>query len=103
MGGAYEVPINASSPQQNYEEGYESNQMSSIQQYDNMQVVQGNNLDQYQQDDWAEYQYIKNQDVNANINSPMSGEGNAYAGLEEEGMDYKKLVNQEGNETNLKA
>ena len=51
MGGAYEVPINASSPQQNYEEGYESNQMGSIQQYNNIQVVKGTNIDQYQQDD----------------------------------------------------
>ena len=34
--------------------------------------------------------------MNANINSPMSGEGNAYAGLkEEEGIDYKELVNRE--------
>ena len=68
-----------------------------------MQVVQGTNLDQYQQDDWAEYQYIKNQDMNANINSLMYGEGNAYAGLKKKGMDYKKLVNQVGNEANLKA
>ena len=104
IGGAYEVPINASSPQQNYEEGYESNQMGLIQQYNNMQVVQGTNINQYQQDDQAAYQYIENQDMNANINSPMSGEGNAYAGIkEEEGIDYNELVNQVGNEANLKA
>ena len=104
IGGAYEVPINVSSPQQNYEEGYESHQMGSVPQYDNMQVVQGTNINQYQQDDQAAYQYIENQDMNANINSPMSGEGNAYAGLqEEEGIDYNELVNQVGNEANLKA
>ena len=104
IGGAYEVPINVSNPQQNYEEGYESNQMGPIQQYDNMQVVQGTNINQYQQDDQAAYQYIENQDMNANINSPMSGEGNAYAGLkEQEGIDYNELVNQVGNEANLKA
>ena len=78
--------------------------MGPIQQYDNMQVVQGTNINQYQQDDQAAYQYIENQDMNANINSPMSGEGNAYAGLqEEEGIDYNELVNQVGNEANLKA
>ena len=52
--------------------------MGPIQQYDNMQVVQGTNINQYQQDDQAAYQYIENQDMNANINSPMSGEGNTY-------------------------
>ena len=68
--------------------------MGSIQQYNNIQVVKGTNIDQYQQDDWAEYQYITNQDMNSNIYLPMSGEGNAYAGLqEEERMNYKELVN----------
>ena len=55
-----------------------SNQMGAFQQYDNMQVVKGTNIDQYQQDDRVAYQYIENQDMNANINSTMSGEGNAY-------------------------
>ena len=41
--------------------------------------------------------------MNANINSPMSGEGNAYAGLKEEGTDYNVLVNQVGNEEDLKT
>ena len=41
--------------------------------------------------------------MNANINSPMSGEGNAYAGFQEEGMDYKEIVNQVGIGANLKA
>ena len=78
--------------------------MGSIQLYDNMQEIQGTNVNQYQQDDQAAYQYIENQDMNININSSMSGEGNAYAGLqEEERIYYKELVNQTGNETNLKA
>ena len=33
----------------------------------------------------------------------MSGEGNAYADMQKGGMDYKELVNQVGNEANLKA
>ena len=83
---------------------YESNQIGSIRQYDNMQVVQGTNINQYQQDDQAAYQYIDNQDMNANINSPMSRGGNAYAGLqEEERIDYNEFVNQVGNEAYLKA
>ena len=56
--------------------------MGSFQQYDNIQVVQGTNINKYQQNDVAAYQYIENQDMNANINSPMSVEGNAYAGFQ---------------------
>ena len=41
--------------------------------------------------------------MNANINSPMSGEGNAYAEFQEEGIDYKELFNQVGNEADFKA
>ena len=104
IGGAYEVPINVSSPQQNYEEGIESNHLGSLQQNDNMQIIQGNNINQYQQDDQAVYQFAKNQEMEGNINSPMSGEGNAYAGnQEDEAIDYNELVNQVGNEANLKA
>ena len=54
--------------------------MGSFQQYDNMQVVQGTNIDQYQQDDRVAYQYIEKQDMNANINSPIYGERNTYMG-----------------------
>ena len=50
------------------------------------------------------YQYIENQDMNSNIKSPMSAEKNVYAGLqEEEGIDYNELINQVGNEANLKG
>ena len=99
IGGAYEVPINVSSPQQNYEEGYESNQMGSSQQYENvkLQNVEGTNINQYEQEEQARYQYVENQEMNA-------GEGNAYPGAqEEEGNEYNDLVNQVGNEANLKA
>ena len=41
--------------------------------------------------------------MNANINSPMSGEGNVYAGFQEEGIYYKELVSQVGNEADLKV
>ena len=42
--------------------------------------------------------------MNENINSPMSGEGNTSAGFqEEEGIDYKELVSQVGNEADLKV
>ena len=106
IGGAYEVPINVSSPQQNYEEGYESNNMGSPQQYESQNVhsqnIESSNLNQYEQEDRAGY--IENANVNQNINSPMSGDENAYAGnQEEEGIDYNDLVNQMGNEANLKA
>ena len=108
IGGAYEVPINVSSPQQNYEEGYESNNMGSPQQYESQNVhsqnVESSNLNQYEQEERAGYQYEENANMNQNVNSPMSRDENAYAGnQEEEGVDYNDLVNQMGNEANLKA
>ena len=108
IGGAYEVPINVSSPQQNYEEGYESNNMGSPQQYESRNIhsqnIESSNLNQYEQEERAGYQYAENANMNQNINSPMSGDENVYAGnQEEEGVDYNDLVNQMGNEANLKA
>ena len=109
IGGVYEVPINVSSPQQNYEEGYESNNMGSPQQYENQQQIQSQNyetgnLNQYEQEEQAGYQYEENENINRNINKRMSGEGNEYGGENQEGgMDYATLVNRMGNEANLKA
>ena len=86
IGGVYEVPINVSSPQQNYEEGYESNNMGSPQQYDS-QNMQSQNADraymnQYEQEGEEEVEE-ENQ--------------------EEDGVDYNDIVNKVGNEANLKA
>ena len=108
IGGAYEVPINVSSPQQNYEEGYESNNMGSPQQYESQNIhsqnIESSNLNQYEQEERAGNQYAENANVNQNLNSPKSRDENAYAGnQEEEGVDYNDLVNQMGNEANLKA
>ena len=104
IGGAYEVAINDSNPQQMYEEGYKSNQMGQAQLYENTQFqnAQEVNINQYEQDDQAAYQYVENQKLNENNNQQMTG--NAYGGIqEEEGIDYNDLVNQVGNEANLKA
>ena len=102
IGGAYEVPINVSSPQ-NYEEGYESNNMGLAQQYEN-QNIEGRNLDQYEQENQMGYQYVENENMNININPQMAGNANAYEGnQEEQGIDYDALVNQMGNEASLKA
>ena len=102
IGGAYEVPINVSSPQ-NYEEGYESNNMGLAQQYEN-QNIEERNLDQYEQENQMGYQYVENENMNLKINPQMAGNANAYEGnQEEQGIDYDALVNQMGNEASLKA
>ena len=107
IGGAYEVPINISSPQ-NYEEGYESNNMGLIQQYDNQNInapnLEERNLNQYEQDNQIGYNYFEGENINTNINSKIRAEANIYEGnQEDQGIDYDALVNQMGNEASLKA
>ena len=99
IGGAYEVPINTSSPEKMYEqaegeaegeaEGYEQNESGSPQQNENQQSP----VDQY--------------DENANqetVNSPISGDANIYQGNpEEEGIDYNTYAMQNENGADLNA
>ena len=77
IGAVYEVPINVSNPQQIYEEGYELNNVG-LHQNQKIQShnIETRNLNQYEQEE---------QDN------------------QEGGADYAKLVNQMGNEANLKA
>ena len=109
IGGVYEVPINVSNPQQNYEEGYEAHNMGSLQ-YENQNIqqnVETGNENQYEQEEQAGIQYEENENENENeninqkLNKQMSGEGNDYDGENQE--DYNNLVNKMGNEANLKA
>ena len=108
IGGVYEVPINVSNPQQNYEEGNEQHNMGSIQQYENQNMQQNaedKNLNQYEQEQEQEeqeqYEENENENINNKLNKQMSGEGNDYEGENQE--DYNTLVNKMGNEANLKA
>ena len=77
IGGTYEVPINVSSPKNNYEEGNESNNIGSPQQYYNQNI-------QSQNDEEGQYEYPENENED-----PNAYEGNQEE--EEEGVDYNNV------------